>query len=75
MATCPICKGPAEQIDEGKFDGMGFDCQAHGKFWVADSVFGELKQRTREQWEKALTIAAARRAKDGQPPLIMTYDF
>jgi hypothetical protein len=53
---------------------MGFDCQTHGKFWVADSVFGELKQRTREQWDNALKIAKGR-AEAGKPPLIMTYDF
>jgi hypothetical protein len=74
MAKCPICDEPAEAIDQGLLDGFGFGCKTHGEFRVAGSVFAEPKERTRRQWENALTISK-RRAPQGERPLITTYDF
>jgi hypothetical protein len=71
MPQCPICKSEAEEIDVGLFDGAGFSCKRHGEFRVADK---ESKERTRRQWENALTLAE-RRAALGTRPLITTYDF
>jgi hypothetical protein len=68
MPQCPICKSEAEE------DGAGFSCKRHGEFRVADSVFKESKERTRRQWENALTLAE-RRAALVTHPLITTYDF
>jgi len=57
-------------------DATGFDCETHGNFKVADTVFGEgrAKDYTREQWEAALR-KAKQRTKPGEWPVIKSSDF
>jgi hypothetical protein len=74
MPLCPICKSETEEIDLGLFDGTGFDCKTHGRFRVAGTVFAENKERTRGQWENALTVAK-RAAPAGALPLIKSDYF
>ena len=37
---CPICKSAVHELDRTG-DANGFDCETHGKFKVADTVFKE----------------------------------
>jgi hypothetical protein len=52
----------------------GYHCAGHGDFKVADTVFAEAKDYTREQWEAALE-KAQERTEDDEWPLIVTDDF
>ena len=36
MATCPICKSDAEEIESGFIDGKTFRCAKHGEFQVSE---------------------------------------
>jgi uncharacterized Zn finger protein (UPF0148 family) len=71
--TCPICKGPA-QVLAHTGDATGFHCPTHGDFKVADTVFEEEKDYTRQQWEAALD-KAEERAEPDEWPLIVVDDF
>jgi hypothetical protein len=75
MATCPICKSSAEEIEPG-FDGKTLRCPRHGEFEVADTVFRvvDLMNADTRKWETALE-AAAKKARPGARPRILTYDF
>ena len=55
MLLCPICKSVAQELDRTG-DATGFDCETHGKFKVADTVFkdGRVKNYISAQWEAAL---------------------
>ena len=57
-------------------DAIGYACETHGNFKVADTVFaeGRAKDYTREQWEAALH-KAKQRTKQGEWPLINSKDF
>ena len=61
----------AEEIDQGFFDGVGFDCRRHGRFRVTGTVIKlmESNEWTRRAWENALMVAK-RAAKLGDLPLI-----
>jgi hypothetical protein len=76
MPTCPICKLKAEEIEPSFFDGKTFFCPRHKQFQVADSVFSTKKcmDADANQWERALKQATDR-AKPGERPRILTYDF
>jgi hypothetical protein len=76
MATCPICKSDAEEIEPEFFDGTTFRCPKHGEFQVADSVLKTpaLMDADSNQWESALKKATGRAAAGGRPR-ILTYDF
>ena len=41
MATCPICKSEAEEIEPGTFDGVWFRCLKHREFGVSDTVLSK----------------------------------
>ena len=41
MATCPICKSAAEEIEPGRFDGKTYRCPMHREFEVADFSFAD----------------------------------
>jgi hypothetical protein len=72
---CPICKSRAQKLDRTG-DATGFDCETHGKFKVANTVFAEQRVRnyTNEQWEAALR-KAKQRTKAGEWPVIKSSDF
>jgi len=74
MATCPICKSVAEEIEPGFFDGKTFRCPKHNEFEVTDSALKTQANDTADQWE-----AAYKRAKDkaaaGKRPRISHYSF
>ena len=72
---CPICKSVAQELDRAG-DATGFDCETHGKFEVADTVFAERRVRncTNAQWEAALR-KAKQRTKPGEWPIIKSSDF
>jgi len=57
-------------------DATGFDCESHGKFKVANTVFkgGRVKNYIREQWEAALR-KAKKRTKAAERPVIKSSDF
>jgi hypothetical protein len=72
---CPICKSVAQELDRTG-DATGFDCEADGKFKVADTVFaeGRVRNYTNAQWEAALR-KAKQRTKAGEWPVIKSSDF
>jgi hypothetical protein len=72
---CPICKSAVSELDRTG-DATGFDCETHGKFKVANTVFkeGRVKNYTNEQWAAALR-KAKQRTKPGEWPHIITGDF
>jgi hypothetical protein len=72
---CPICKSAVQELDRTG-DATGFDCETHGKFKVANTVFkeGRVKNYTNEQWAAAL-LKAKQRTKPEEWPLIITDDF
>jgi hypothetical protein len=76
MATCPICKLDALEIEPGYFDGKTFRCPKHGEFDVTGSVLSDRVHMASDsnQWEAALKKAASR-ATAGRRPRILTYDF
>ena len=72
---CPICKSAVQELDRTG-DATGFDCETHGKFKVADTVFkeGRVKNYTNAQWEAALR-KAKQRTKQREWPVIKSGDF
>jgi hypothetical protein len=73
---CPICKSAVHEFDRTTRDATGFDCETHGKFKVANTVFkdGRVKNYVRAQWEAVLR-KATQRAKEGEWPVIESGDF
>jgi len=74
-AICPICKSKAKLLDRTG-DATGYDCETHSRFKVADTVsrLPSSKAASRQQWERALKNAKWR-ARPGEWPVIMSYDF
>ena len=73
--VCPICKSSAQELPRTG-DATGFHCPTHGDFSVADNVFANAKEYTRDQWEAALDKAEQRAEPDGdERPLIIVDDF
>jgi len=74
MATCPICKSVAEEIEPGFFDGKTFRCPKHNEFEVTDTVLYTRTNADSAKWEVPLS-----RAKDKAPagarPRINDYCF
>ena len=72
---CPVCKSPVHEFERTR-DATGFDCETHGKFKVANTVFkdGRVKNYTPAQWEAALR-KAKQRTKAGEWPVIRSFDF
>jgi hypothetical protein len=71
--VCPICKSPAQQLPNIGNE-TAFRCVIHHSFKVADAVWRDAEEYTREQWEIALR-KAKQRAKPGQWPVIKKGDF
>ena len=71
----PICKSAVQELDRTR-DATGFDCETHGEFKVADTVFKDdrVKNYTPAQWEAAL-YKARERTKEGEWPVIKGSDF
>jgi hypothetical protein len=67
---CPICKSAVHEFDRTG-DATGFDCETHGKFKVANTVFkdGRVKNYVRAQWDGALRKASHRERRRGNGPL------
>jgi hypothetical protein len=75
MATCPICKSEAQEIEPGTFvDGTWFRCLKHREFGVSDTALKTRKDAEPEQWERALK-KAIERAGEGNRPKILDLDF
>ena len=74
MATCPVCKTEAEEIDPGTFDGVWFRCLKHREFGVSDTALITRRGAEPEQWERALK-KAIERAGEGTRPKILDTDF
>ena len=76
MATCPICKSAAEEIEPGRFDGKTYRCPMHREFEVADSVLQtpKLMGASTAEWKTALSRAKDKSAP-GKRPRILTYHF
>ena len=73
--VCPICKSSAQEVPRTG-DATGFQCPTHGAFKVAETVFAEAKDYTRDQWEAALDKAEQRAEPDeNELPLIIVDDF
>jgi hypothetical protein len=50
MATCPICKSEAEEIEGDAFDGVWFRCLKHREFGVSDTALHiEMDWRSRSE--------------------------
>jgi hypothetical protein len=75
MPHCPICKFEVKPL-ERTGDAEGFDCEEHGQFHVAGTVFRVARTRKAkpEQWEAALRKAQMRAGR-GNRPIITTFDF
>jgi hypothetical protein len=71
--VCPICKSLAQQLPSTG-GASGFRCVIHNNFKVADAVWRDAEECTREQWEIALR-KARQRVKPGQWPIIRRGDF
>jgi hypothetical protein len=69
--VCPICKSPAQELPLAGH-ATGFECPAHGKFKVADTIVAE--ECTRQRWEAALRKAKLR-AKPWEVPTVMSEDL
>ncbi len=76
MATCPICKSGAQEIDPGFFDGKTFRCPKHGEFQVSGSVLKTPAHMDANsiKWEAALKRAIDRASKNARPRILI-YDF
>jgi hypothetical protein len=75
MATCPICRSEAEEIEPGTFiDGTWFRCLKHREFGVSDTALKTRKDAEPEQWERALK-KAIERAGPQERPKILDLDF
>ena len=73
--VCPVCKSSAQELPRIG-DATGFQCPTHGAFKVAETVFAEAKDYTRDQWEAALDKAEQRAEPDeNELPLIIVDDF
>jgi len=57
--NCPICKSPAQQLPNIA-DATAYRCVFHYNFKVADAVWRDAENYTREQWE----IACARQGRE-----------
>ena len=71
---CPICRSAVQQELDRTGDAIGYACATDGNFKVADTVFADAKNYTREQWEAALH-KAKQRTKPGEWPVIKREDF
>jgi hypothetical protein len=60
MATCPVCRSEAEEIEGDTFDGVWFRCLKHREFGVSDTALKTRKDAEPEQWERALKKAIER---------------
>ena len=76
MATCPICKSAAEEIETDYSDGKSFRCPKHGEFDVAEAVLNNrvLMNAHSDKWEKALKVASANAIRRTRPR-ILEYNF
>ena len=74
MATCPICKSEAEEIEGDAFDGVWFRCLKHREFGVSNTALKTRKDAEPEQWERALK-KAIERAGPEERPKILDLDF
>ena len=74
MATCPVCRSEAEEIEPGTFDGVWFRCLKHREFGVSDTALKTRKDAEPEQWERALK-KAIERARGENRPKITDDDF
>jgi predicted RNA-binding Zn-ribbon protein involved in translation (DUF1610 family) len=73
--VCPICKSSAQELPRTG-DATAFHCPTHGDFKVANTVFAEAKDYTRDEWEAALDKAEERvEADEDEWPLIIVDDF
>jgi hypothetical protein len=79
---CPICKSKAQKLDDGLFDGHALRCPIHGEIEFSDTVRVKRMSEPREAWERALTNARTRAAKNaqhetvaGKRPRILDLDF
>jgi hypothetical protein len=54
--VCPICKSPAQQLPNTG-DATAYRCVVHHNFKVADAVWRDAEEYTREQWGIALRKA------------------
>jgi hypothetical protein len=74
MATCPICKSEAEEIEGDTFDGVWLRCLKHREIGVSDMALKTRKNAEPEQWEGALK-KAIERAGPEERPKILDLDF
>src|SRR5262245_2951190 len=74
MATCPICKSEAEEIEGDTFDGVWFRCLKHREFGVSDTALKTRKNAEPEEWERALKKAIERAGAEERPK-ILDLDF
>lgn len=71
--VCPVCKSPAQQLPNIG-DATAYRCVIHHSFKVADAVWRNVEEYTREHWGIALG-KAKQRARPGQWPVISRGDF
>jgi hypothetical protein len=69
MATCPVCRSEAEEIEPGTFDGVWFRCLKHREFGVSDTALKTRKDAEPEQWERALKKAIERSGTEKRPKI------
>ena len=69
MATCPVCKSEAEEIEPGTFDGVWFRCLKHREFGASDTALKTRKDAEPEQWERALKKAIERAGAEKRPKI------
>ena len=74
MATCPICKSEAQEIELGFLDGKTFRCTKHDDFDVSDTALTTRMNAGSDEWEAALKKATSR-AGAGKRPKILDLDF
>jgi len=74
MATCPVCKSEAEQIDGDTFEGVWFRSLKHREFGVSDTALKNRKNAEPEEWERALKKAIERAGLEERPK-ILDLDF
>jgi hypothetical protein len=72
---CPICRSKTKPLDRVG-DATGYDCNKHGKFKVAGTIFAldDKMNAGTERWEAALARARARHP-DEWAPVIMPDDI
>jgi hypothetical protein len=74
MATCPICRSEAQEIELGFLDGKTFRCPKHDDFDVSDTALTTRLSASSNEWEAALKKATSR-ASAGKRPKILDLDF